>query len=172
MHVAGGKSASTGYSASLCAAVDALAFKVRLKGTPNAKYYVNVYDSAGKAVLGSGWKQSPTEMTDIELPFPRSAVGRVELYAMTADGKRAENRVASISLSGVGDDAPISLAMAASEAVGSLDLLRGVVTVKQSARPDTTVRVLADRNVVLIRGPGSVALEPVSVPALSPPKTG
>jgi len=172
MHVAGGKAASTGYSAALAAPVDASAFRIRIKGTPNASYYVNVYDNAGKAVLGSGWKRSPTEMTDVELPFPPSAVRRVELYAMTADGKRAENRVASVSLSGAGGDVPISLAMPMSEAAGQLDIRRGLVTVRQPERPDTTIRVLADRNVVLIHGPGTVVPEPVSVPALPPPKTG
>ncbi len=172
MHVAGGKGASTGYSAALAVPAEASAFRVRLKGTANASYYVNVYDNTGKAALGSGWKRSPAEMTDIELPFRQSAVGRVELYAMTSDGKRAENRVVSVSLSGAGGDVPISLSLPASEAVGQLDIRRGVVTVKQPQCPDTAIRVLADRNVVLIRGLGPVALEPVSVPALPAPKTG
>jgi len=172
MHVGGGQRVSTGYSATLAKPVDASSLRVRLKGTTNASYYVNVYDVSGKPALGSGWKQSPTEMTDIELPFPASAVARVELYAMTADGKRAENQVASLSLSGTDGDVPINLSMPVSEATGSLDLRRAVATVKQPERPDTTIRVLSDRNVVLIRGPGEVALEPVSLPSLPAPKTG
>jgi len=172
MHVGGGQRVSTGYSATLTKPVEASFLRMRLKGTPNASYYVNVYDASGKPVLGSGWKQSPVEMTDIELPFPASAVGRVELYAMTADGKRAENQVASLSLSGTGGDVPISLSMPASEATGALDLRRGVATVRHPQRPDTIIRVLSDRNVVLIRGPGEVALEPISLPSLPAPKIG
>lgn len=172
MHVGGGQRVSTGYSATLAKPVEASALRVRLKGTTNASYYVNVYDASGKPALGSGWKRSPTEMTDIELPFPASAVARVELYAMTADGKRAENRVSSLSLSGTGGGVPIGLPLPASGVTGTLDLRRGAATVRDPERPDTTIRVLSDRNVVLIRGPGEVALEPISLPSLPAPKIG
>ena len=172
MHVGGGKRVSTGYSAELAEPVEASSLRIRLKGTPNASYYVNVYDASGKPALGSGWKQSPTEITDIELSFPASAVARVELFAMTADGKRAENQLASVSLSGTDGDVPISLSMPVSEATGSLDLQRAVAMIKRPERPDMTIRVLSDRNVVLIRGPGEVTLKPVSIPSLPAPKIG
>ena len=172
MHVAGPKGASTGYSATLPTPVEASAFKLRLKGSSNASYYVNLYDKGGKAVLESGWKPSPTETTDTDLPFARSAVARIELYAMTSDGKRAENRIEGLGLSGKKGNTPIDLSPSASRARAALDLRRGVVTVNPSERPDTTLRVLADRNVVLVRNPGSLTLEPVTAPALPPAKTG
>ena len=172
MHVAGAQAASTGYSATLTVPVDASTCRLRLRGSPNVSYYVNVYDNAGKAVLASGWKRSPSEMTDVDLAFPSSLVARIEVYAMTSDGKRAENRIEGLSLSGTKGDKPIDLSRPEGDARATLDLRRAVVTVRQPEQPDTTIRVLSDRNMVLIRGPHPLTLEPISAPTLPPAKTG
>lgn len=168
MNVAGSEGASTGYSATLVVPVETSSVRLKLKGTPNASYYVNLYNKGGKAVLESGWKQSPTEMTEVDLPFPASSVARVEVYTMSSDGKRAENRVEALHLGEV----PIKVSPPVPAAQGSLDLRRGVVTVEQSGQADTTIRVLPDRNVVLIRGPGAVIPEPISATTLPDAKTG
>ena len=55
---------------------------------------------------------------------------------------------------------------------GVLDLRRAVASIEGAGQPGTTVRVLADRNVVLIRTPEPVALEAIAAPALPAAVTG
>jgi hypothetical protein len=55
---------------------------------------------------------------------------------------------------------------------GTLDLRRAVATVAQSGNTDTTIRILADRNVVLIRGPKAATLDPITASSLPAAKLG
>ncbi|NQT88523.1 hypothetical protein HQ560_17285, partial [bacterium] len=67
MRVGGGTGASTGYRATLAKAVQASALRLKIKGTANASYYVDVYNRDGKNILASGWRKSPTSLTQVEL---------------------------------------------------------------------------------------------------------
>lgn len=171
MQVSGAGGASTGYRATLSSAAKASALLMKIKGSANASYYVNVYGKGGKAILASGWKQSPTTLKQVKLTFASQAVGQVEVYTRTSDGALAENRLHSLSLSGPDGktDIPFSIAPPL-RAV--LDLRRAVATIKHTARPATTVRILAHRNVVLIHTPAPVALEPITARTLPAAVTG
>ena len=171
MRVRGTGGASTGYRATLPRAARASAVRATIQGSPNASYYVNVYRDDGKQILASGWKRSPTTPTRIELTFDRAAVGGVEFYARTSDGKPAENRLRSIALSGPKAETSLPFSTAP-PCRAVLDLRRAVATIGRPGQDATTVRVLADRNVVLIRAPGPVALEAITARTLPAATTG
>ena len=172
MQVGGDKGASTGYRAALGDAVPAAsALHFTLKGSSTASYYVNVYDKAGKNILATGWKKSPTVAEEIEITFPAQAVGMLELYTMTAGGKISENHVDAIYLSTAGGKRKIPLPeKKAAGAGGMLDLRRAVATTNSLA--PTKVRVLSDRNVVLIRTAQKISLEPVTAKTIPAAQTG
>jgi len=171
MRVGGSPAASTGYRADLVKATQASAVWLKLKGSPNASYYVNVYNEAGRNILASGWKKSPAAMTEVELKFASQAVPRIEVYTMAADGKMAENHLAALSLSGAEGRTDIAWPTASTlQAV--LDLRRAVATIKRTGQPETTVRILAERNVILIHTPEPVTLEPIKAATLPPAETG
>ncbi|MHC4933528.1 MAG: glycosyl hydrolase family 95 catalytic domain-containing protein [Planctomycetota bacterium] len=169
MRVSGGGGASTGYRATLVKAVRASSFVLKIKGSANASYYVDVYSGAGKNIFASGWTKSPTTATRIELKFPADEVRKVDLFAMTSDGRVAENHVESMILFGA--DGETKLTLPTSKPVrAELDLRRAMATVHDGG--DTTIRILADRNVVLIRTASEVALEAVSARTLPAAKMG
>lgn len=128
----------------------------RISGTPGARYYVTLNSSAG--VKESGWKDSPTAEETVEfMPPPNGRLTSVLIYIMTKDGKRAENRIREIKLTG--DAAPLVLTpgLPPSRPMASrLDLRRAVARVG-----DDTVRALADRNVFLIESDQEVSLEEI-----------
>ena len=98
MQVGGARGASTGYKVTLPEATQASAVQLRLRGSANASYYVNVYDKDNRNILATGWKPSPAEATEIDLPIKPQPVRHVEVYTMTSDGKTAENHVESLRL--------------------------------------------------------------------------
>lgn len=164
MAVAGAQEASAGYGLPLPPA-GAKALALRLSGTPNARYFVNVTDAAGQDLVRSGWVDTPPAETDVVFSLPADRpTARLEVYVMSRDGQRAENRFRVIGL-GAGGETKLPLGMAATRA--RLDLRRAVATVN-----DTTVRALADRNVFLIETPGEVALEENKAPQLPPAARG
>ncbi|NQT39927.1 MAG: hypothetical protein HQ581_20710, partial [Planctomycetes bacterium] len=171
MQVGGAAGSSTGYRATLSRAVDASALHLKITGSANALVYVNVYDKDGQNILASGWKKSPTTAEDVKLEFAAQAVGQVEVYTQTADGKTAENQLDAIYLSGGDGKTEIQFPTAASmQAV--LDLRRAVATVHSSETSATKIRILADRNVVLIQTAEPVVLEPISAATLPDAVTG
>ena len=105
----------------------------KITGTPGAQYYVELQSTAG--MVKSGWKDSPITEETVTLASSGN-ISAVFLYVMTRDGKRAENRIREITLTG--DAAPLALAANAHStkaALGTLDLRRAVATVG-----DVTVR--------------------------------
>lgn len=139
------------------------ALKLQVSGTSGAKFYVNVMATERKNVVASGWRETPREEQEISFPIPadREVTG-VELYVMTADGARVENCVRRIEL--VSDRPPLSIPPGMPDAgIGSarLDLQRAVAELAGPGAARTSVRVLADRNVVLIDSLQEVSLEEV-----------
>ncbi|NQU26131.1 MAG: hypothetical protein HQ567_33005, partial [Candidatus Nealsonbacteria bacterium] len=171
MQVAGAAGASTGYRATLAKAVGASALHLKITGSANALYYVNIYDKNGQNILATGWKQSPTTAKEVELEFTSQPIGQVEVYTQTADGQTAENRIDGLWLADDDNKTEIHFPTGASvHAV--LDLQRAVATVEQSEQAATKIRVLADRNVVLIQTSEPVVLEPISAKSLPDAETG
>lgn len=151
---------------------DRLSF--RISGSAGAQYYVNIYDSAGKALVESGWKDSPA--TEAEVSFPIEAdkvVGAIELYVQSTNGSRAENRIRQLVLAGASTPLviPAGMPVTAARTGGTrLDLRRAVATAG-----GTTVRALAGRNVFLIETEEAVAIEEIKaaeLPAADHGETG
>ena len=171
MLVAGSAGASNGYRGRLTRAVRASALHLNIKGTANASYYVNVYNQAGKGIVASGWKKSPTTATDVTFTFASQPIAHVEVYARTSDGKAATNYLNSLVLSEGDSKTPLTFPPAAN-VQGKLDLRHGLATVGQSKGPATAIRILADSNVVLIRSSQPAALEAIAAKTLPAAKTG
>lgn len=170
MEVAGKVGASTGYRATLSGTYKATRLQFRICGSQNALYYVNVYDEDGKNILFTGWKKSPEETQLIELDFSEESIGSFELYTWTTDGKIAKNTISEIALSGSSGNRAIALPSAASDSTGTLDLLRAVATIERDKPAE--IRILADRNVVLIRSEEAIHLEAITSPLIPAALTG
>ena len=157
-------------SAAACSAV-----RLQISGTPNARYYVYVADAAGKELVRSGWRKTPAKQEEVTFAFSaKRAPGTLELYVMSADGKRAENRYRRIALTGDAKPREVDLARISARRATSvrLDLRRAVATVKGTGGATSTVRALADRHVFLIHSPAAVSLEEVKAPQLPPARRG
>ena len=176
MAIAGTAGASAGYHWPL--APDQVgsysALKLQISGTSGAKFYVNVMATERKNVVASGWKDTPREEQEVSFPIPPGGeVTGIEVYVMTTDGARVENFIRRIEL--VSDRAPLSIppGMPAAQ-IGSarLDLQRAVAALAGPDATQTSVRVLADRNVVLIDSQHDVSLEAIPSKELPAPELG
>jgi hypothetical protein len=165
MAIEGASGASAGYRWIFDAAQTGpfTSLKFRIAGTLGARYYVNVLASQGKHPVESGWRDTPATEQEVSFPIPvGSHVSAVELYVMTKDGDRAENRIGGIVLEG--DQQPLSIAPGMRQGANMsarLDLRRAVAERDSKDAGRTTVRVLADRNVVLIESEEPVSLEEI-----------
>ena len=171
MAIGGAAGASAGYRCNIdpAPAGSFTALKLRLSGTRGARYYVNVLAATGKQPVASGWKDSPDAEQEVVFPIPSgSQVTAVELFVMTKDGARVENRIRRIAFAGGKE--PLVIAPGMSDRgikVARLDLRRAAATVD-----DTTVRALADRNVLLIESDEEVALEEIQTKGLPAAELG
>ena len=131
--------------------------RMKLSGSANARYFLNVLSATGKDIYASGWTDSPTQPEEkvVQLP-PDQSVGAMMLYTMTTDGKLAENRFDEIVLEGPTGELPIGATEEAFDrpptTSGRLDIRRAVVQVQEKLEvtPNLQIRALADRNVFLI----------------------
>jgi hypothetical protein len=150
MSIDGAAGASAGWQATLIQKYKQLQFKI--SGTSSAQYFVTLNTTSG--IIESGWKDSPsTEKTVSFVPPEKADITGFIIYMMTKDGKRAENRVSGIRLTG--DSAPLVLSPGIqSKNTAKLDLRRALAT-----SGDFSVRALADRNVFLIETDKTLSLE-------------
>lgn len=181
MTIAGKGGASAGYRWSIDPVRESAfsALKLRLSGSPGAQFYVNVLAAEGKHPVSSGWKKSPEKEEEFVFPIaPGNPVSAVELFVMTRDGARVENRVGSIVLEG--GRAPLAITPGMTEAAigeARLDLRRAVATVMNGLKSKqeqsaTAVRVLADRNVFLMETAAEVSLEEIKTKNLPAAEMG
>ncbi|NQU22036.1 MAG: hypothetical protein HQ567_12190 [Candidatus Nealsonbacteria bacterium] len=166
MSVEGAAGASNGYAVGPLATTtdwyDRL--RVKLAGSENAQYYIDVMDADGQVVFKTGWTETPTTATELvyELP-PRRKIETLILYTWTEDGRRAENRFEKLVLEGSDASLPVDLSsVTVATSSAKLDLRRAVARVDGTPDrvPKADVRVLADRNVLLIRSPAPCQLLP------------
>lgn len=172
MQVGGAGGVSTGYRVTLPRATQASAVRMKLRGSANASYYVNVYNKDNRNILATGWKRSPSEVTEVDLPIEPQPVLHMEVYTMASDDKTAENHVEALRLEHQGEEFEIALPPESAPLAARLDLRRAVATIKRDNAAETTVRVLADRNVVLLRCAGPVMIEEITAATLPPAVTG
>jgi len=169
MSIAGKLGASNGYACSPPGVTTDRFGKLRVKlsGSENAQFYVDVMDDAGQIIFKTGWTESPTEPSEKVYELPRGRqVGRLILYTWTEDGRKAENRFTSIAFEGAKDSLPIDLsaeALAVLSSPGRLDLRRAVANVAgdDDGESPTQIRILAQSNVVLIDSPHDGRLLPI-----------
>ena len=164
MAIEGKEGASNGFAyGPLDASTDRYpTLRLRLSGTANARFYVDVMTPDHSYFLSSRWIDSPrtTEERTFALP-PGKQVGQIILYTWTVDGKRAENRFQEVTLEGSGGKLAVDLQQLSPPPTASvLDLRRAVAKVGQ--RGETSVRALAQRNVFLIQSPLPARLEPAT----------
>lgn len=157
MTIAGKPGASAGFHCTIPprpARFNRVEFKI--SGTPGAKYYITLQTTAG--IRESGWIDSPQAETAVSFDSPANGqITELLIYIMTRDDGRAENRIREITLTG--EAAPMVLAAGMASAgitSATLDLRRAVATAG-----GTTVRALADRNVLLIDTAHPVTFEEI-----------
>ena len=149
--------------------------RVKLSGTENARFYVDILDTEGRDIFGHEWMETPTESEERTFELPRGQrAGRLILYTWTEDGKRAENRFESVTFEGPGNTFAPDLTLAAPPPCPArLDIRRATAHVSGSTAgiPRATVRALADHNVFLIQTSANATLVPIRAPDL-PVTTG
>jgi hypothetical protein len=160
MAISGKAKASAGYRWNVASAGPGAftTLKFRISGTPEAQYYVNVLAVAGKHPVSSGWRDTPATEQEVGFPIPAgSFVSGIELYVMTKDGTRVENRISRITLEGGKEPLLIPPGMVPGPVKSvRLDLRRATASVD-----GITVRALADRNVFLVETDKEISLEEI-----------
>jgi len=177
MSIQGAKEASNGYAFGPIALStdDYTTLRVRLSGTENARFYIDLMDPDNTGIFGSKWIETPTEAEERVFDLPRGRqVGRIVLYTWTEDGKRAENGFESVTFEGPKGKLPVDLTVIAPPSCpAKLDLRRAVAHVAgaEGGVPEATVRALAGLNVFLIETAADITLSAVPAPDL-PVTTG
>jgi len=137
--------------------------QLKLAGTENARFYVDVMSADGQGFFGTRWQETPTETAVRTFQLPKDMLaGQLILYTWTEDGKRAENRFQEVALVGPNGKVNVDLTVKPEPtSPARLDIRRAVATVEGNDRgiPGATIRALADRNVILIDQAGSGKLE-------------
>lgn len=140
--------------------------RLKVAGSPNARFYIDVIGPERQHSLASGWTDSPAESEERTFSLrPGCAIEQVILYTWTKDGKPAENRFESLMLDGPAGALAIPLDQVATPTcAGRLDLRRAVASVAgaEGTVPQAEIRALADRNVFLIKASAGTKLVPVT----------
>ena len=122
MSIAGKAGASNGYSyGPLHLPADrGRTLRVKLSGTANAQFYIDLLSAEGAYIFGSKWIKTPTKIEERTFPVPPGhTVGRVILYTWTTDGRPAHNRFQAVTFEGPGGKFPVDLRSAAVAAAES-----------------------------------------------------
>ena len=110
--------------------------QVKVSGTENARFYVDLMDADGQGIFGTGWQETPTDPAVRTFKLPKDTVAeQVILYTWTEDGKRAENRFQEVAL--VGPQGKVNLNLESKPEPTSparLDIRRAVATVEGNDR--------------------------------------
>jgi hypothetical protein len=171
--VGGRAEASNGYRAILPGNPVISSFRMKLKGSQNASYYVDLFDSAGKPVKKLGWNKSPATETEIKLDLKPTRIHNIVIYTMTSDGRPAFNHIHSLHVQHETKKTPLTFEALETENLRAhLDLTKAVATIKLPDAEPTRIRILHDENVVLINTPQTVAIEPIKAATLPNAKTG
>ena len=142
---------------------DYTTLRVTLSGSDNARYFVDVMDSAGQVVFATQWQATPVdeETRLFKLP-PGQQAASVILYTWTKDGKHAENRFQTVQFEGSRGVLPVSLDSASLPTTRArLDIRRAVARVEgaDGGPAKATIRALAQQNSFLIEADVDARLE-------------
>jgi len=175
MSIRGRKGASNGYAYGPLdfTTEEYSSVRVRLSGSGNARYFVDVMGPGNGVIVGSKWIESPTQPAErvFQLP-PDRKVNRLIFYTWTEDGKRAENRFEAVTFEGPKGKLAVDLTATPSPSCAArLDIRRAVARVI-GGTPQAEVRALAQRNVFLIESPAPALLSPVRSSVIPPATLG
>ena len=150
--------------------------RVKISGTPNAKFFIDVIGPDSQPIFSSKWIVTPTasEERTFELPAGNK-VGSLILYTWTTDGKRAENRFREVTFEGPKGKIPVDLTVTPPETCRArLDIRRAVANVlgMKAGLPKAQIRALAGRNAFLIHTADNVTLEGVKSDGIPEFSTG
>ena len=165
MSIAGKAEASNGFSYGPIRVhtKDYPELQVKLSGSENARFYIDLMRPDGQGCFGTGWQETPTEPTVRTFTLPKDRLaGQIILYTWTEDGKLAENHFQEVALVGPKGKVSIDLKIKPQPtSPARLNIRRAVATVAGNDRgiPRTTILALADRNVMLIEEGGTGKLE-------------
>ncbi len=165
MSIQGASGASCGWQGSVGTGLVYTNIHVRLSGTKNARYFVEVITSTGQYTAGSGWQTTPTAEQDAYFKVPANTiVSQLILYAWTTDGALAQNRYSFVELQGPSGNYSFDLSrVAPTPATNRLDIRNAVATAPgNTPTSSVSVRALADRNVFLVEGDTTVTLRPTT----------
>ena len=165
MAIQGAAGASNGWRTPVTTGQVYTKMHVKLSGSANARYFLEVINSAGQYVGGSGWQNTPASPQDAYFNLPaNTVVSQMFLYAWTNDGALAENNYTLVELQGPNGNHQFDLSLISPAAAEyDLDVRNAVATVPAATAGSTvSVRALADRNAFLIEGDASVTLNPTT----------
>ncbi len=178
MTIAGAREASNGWACGPldCSTDDYPKLRLKISGSENARFYIDVMDPAGRVVFASKWTETPTEpeTRTFDLP-PGQPIGQLILYTWTEDGKPAENRFESLAFESEQRSSPVDLKSAAPmRTPARLDLRRAVARVAGATDgpPAATARALAQQNVFLVESDAPARLEAFDSAETPPAETG
>ncbi|MBM3999985.1 MAG: hypothetical protein FJ297_10685 [Planctomycetes bacterium] len=161
MRIAGRAGASNGFAYGPMN-VDANRYptlRVRVSGSANARFFIDLMPTGTGPHFGTGWQETPTEPAIRSFALPANlTIHRAILYTWTEDGAIAENRFDEVSLAGPDGESRVDLTVRPPPtARGAIDIGRAVARIERNEQgiERTTIRALADRNVVLIEGVGA-----------------
>ena len=145
--------------------------RLKLHGSSNARFFVDLLAPDGRPIFSSLWIDSPhaTEERTFKLP-PGNKVHQIILYTWTVDGKRAENRFYAAGFEGPGGKLAVDLQRLSRAAASVLDLRRAAARIGE--RGETVVRALAQRNAFLIHSPQPAHLDAALASYLPAPEHG
>jgi hypothetical protein len=140
--------------------------RVRLSGTQNARFYIDVMGQSNSIVFASKWTESPTQTEELAFDLPPGReVERLVLYTWTEDGERAENRFESVTFEGDREVMHVDLDTDMPPSCpGELDIHRAVAYAEGApdGPPKAVVRAMAQTNVFLIESSAPAELTPIS----------
>jgi hypothetical protein len=170
MTVSGRALESTGYQVVLPPGTAASSLSLAIEGAKNTEYYIDVFNKTGKNVYASKWTPSPAVGKQLEIALPNEALRDIILYTRTLDGNPATNLFSKLVLQPDGKALALGFRKPA-RIDAHLDLRKAVASIKHGDAA-TEVRILHDRNVVLINSPHSLTLDPIKTATLPDARVG
>lgn len=171
MEMAGKKGESTGYSLHLPKPVTASSFEMTISGNKNALYYIEIPKEKGQSLYASGWQVSPITEKTIKVSFPSQPIKEIILYTMSKAGGKAQNHFKDLTLNT--SESPLQLRFnSPNPQKAELNIRKAVAFFPRGKSEGSQIRILHDRNVVLIQSPLEVNIEPITAPTLPQPKLG
>ena len=158
MSLSGSKEASNGFaSKELQFNTDQYPqIKVNLRGTPNARYFIQLFQNGNQSVYSSLWIDAPQKKSENTLTLPSGKmIDTVYLYAMTMDGKRAQVEYTSVEFCSADGNKKLEMDLYAPKSETSGESIHGKLFLKDAkviasngklAAP-VTIRALANQNV-------------------------